>query len=77
MQQEVWVTSIQDRQLAACGALMADEPMIPLRIVHGEEPLEKTRLHGPFGVEVIAWVMKMGSLATMGWDADGREYVEY
>ena len=77
---EVWVTSMQERQLAACEGLMRIEPLIPIRIVLQEDvemPLEKSRLYGPFSIEVVAWVNKVGSLAKMGWDADGREYVEY
>ncbi len=72
--------SSQDIQLMACRKLMANEPLIPVRVVEHEEvfsPLERSRIRGPFGVEVVGWIIKMGSLVKMGWDADGVQYLEY
>lgn len=79
---EVWVTSLQDRQLAACEKLMLVEPLIPMTIIYEEEPLEKTRLllDGLCSrdlVEVIRFKEKMGCLLVTGVDADGRGYIEY
>lgn len=72
------VTDFWGEELASfLNAMDPDEPLIPMRVVEEQQPLEKTRLFGPFSIEVIAWVVKMGSLCRMGWDADGREYVEY
>lgn len=72
-----YVTSLQERQLLALAPLMLDEPIIPMTVVDGKEPLEKTRLYGPFTIEVVAWIHRMGNLVTMGWDVDGKEYIEY
>ena len=77
MQQEQYATSLQDRQLAACRDFYNFEPLIPMSVIEVEEPLEKTRMYGPFSLEVMLWTRKMGSLVTMGWDANGKEYIEY
>lgn len=78
MMNDMYVTSLQERQLLACGPLMEVEPLIPMSIVYEEEPLEKTRLYGPFSLEVILWMNKLGPvLVKMGWDSDGKEYIEY
>ena len=86
MRQEVWVTSQQERQLAACEPLMADEPLISLHIVHSiddlEAPLEKGRIIyktltlGEV-LEILAWKDRTGYKVMFGCDADGREYVQY
>lgn len=72
--------TLQDRQLQACRKLMVDEPLIPVTVVSEFEPLEKTRLYGPFDLDTVAWVVKMRTqcprFVTLGQDENG-EYVQY
>ena len=43
-----------------------------------DAPLERTRLYGPFPLDVVRWALILGKdQLTMGVDADGREFVEY
>ncbi len=76
-----WPSSEQEIQLLACRSMLSREKLIPISIVEREEPLEKTRLFGPFDLETLAWVCKVReqhqSLIEFGWDADGRSYIEY
>ncbi len=74
-------TTRQETQLLACRQFYTFAPLIPLRVVDEHPalaPLERTRLYGPFPVEVVMWfnrVMLPGM--KFGHDVDGREYVEY
>lgn len=66
MRQEVWVTSVQERQLAALEPLLADEPLIPLTVVDELEPLESSRLYGRLSLEevleIVEWRNKLERL---------------
>ena len=74
--------SYQDRQqaqVAACREFYCDSTNNRMSVLFAdevEEPLEKTRLHGPFVLDVVKWAM-MNPFVTLGVDADGKEYVEY
>ena len=41
-----------------------------------EEPLEKTRLVGPFSLDMVRWAMQC-PFVTLLVDADGKEVIEY
>ena len=71
----------QQAQVAACREFYTETPMATNRISvldfdEVEEPLERTRLYGPFCLEVLEWV-RMCPLVKLMVDADGRECVEY
>lgn len=72
--------TMQDRQLQACRHLMREETLIPVTVISELEPLEKTRLYGPFDLQTVAWVAKMSvqcpKLIVFGQDEYG-EYVQY
>lgn len=75
------VTHDQQRELLAMREFYGfqDKPCTRVHIKEFDEvelPLEKSRILGPFGLDVLAWVRK-NPFVTMGWDADGREYIEY
>lgn len=48
-------------------------------LAEAEEPLEKTRLYGPFSLDVVDWVLRLSrvGLVKMFVGADGREVIEY
>jgi hypothetical protein len=79
-----WAASNQERELLAMRGFYADSAQ-PCTRVHAveeiDEPLEKTRLYGPFSIEVMAWVMKVNTYfpgyVKMGWDSNGSEYIQY
>jgi hypothetical protein len=79
-----WAASDQERELMAMRGFYADsaKPCTRVHVVESiDEPLEKTRLYGPFTIEVMAWIMKVNTLSPgyvkMGWDVQGKEYVQY
>ena len=82
MTKELYVTSIQEREILACREFYY-EPKIRLTVMHGmpDEPLEKTRIRGPFSAEVVSWYARLNTLAPqlikLGTDADGFDYIEY
>jgi hypothetical protein len=73
--------SYQDRQqaqVAACRDFYTDHTNNRMSVLFAdevEEPLERTRLYGPFALDVVQWAIMCK--VTLGVDADGREYVEY
>lgn len=67
----------QQAQVAGCRDYYTNAPATRVHVVDGmEEPLERSRLYGPFNLEVVRWA-QMCPYITLGTDADGREYVEY
>lgn len=72
----------QDRQQAQVAALRdfyRDVPtnrMTVLDFDEVEEPLEKTRIRGPFNAEVLVWV-RMNPFVKIFVDADGYDCIEY
>lgn len=74
--------SYQDRQqaqVAACREFYTDvtnNRMSVLDYDEVEEPLERTRILGPFPLDVVRWAL-MCPFIKLGVDADGREFVEY
>lgn len=79
-----WMTSNQDRQILALREWydVAEFPMINSIIDTINEPLEKTRIHGPFNLDTVEWVVRLKVhnpefRVTFGHDADGREYLEF
>ncbi len=82
MQANEWMTSNQDRQLLALREWyeVREYPMIHSIIDTVNEPLERTRIAGPFDLETVMWaarLFKQGFPVTFGHDADGKEYVEF
>ena len=77
-------TDFQDLQQAHVAALrdfytetpMSTNRMSILDFDEVEEPLERSRIRGPFGAEVLVWV-RMNPFVKIGIDADGRDYIEY
>jgi hypothetical protein len=71
----------QQRQVACCRDFYVDRQKSVDRISildadEVEEPLERTRLYGPFCLDVLRWV-KMNPFVQLIVDADGKECVEY
>ena len=69
---------LQERQVAALREFYMDGEngrMTVLLAEDVEEPLELTRIYGPFCLDVVEWAIKCK--VTLGVSADGREYVEY
>jgi hypothetical protein len=69
----------QQAQVAACRDFYREVNVDRISVLdydEVEEPLEKTRIYGPFGLEVLEWV-RMNPLVKLMVDADGRECVEY
>jgi hypothetical protein len=78
-----WAASNQERELLAMREFYADsaKPCTRVHVVEEiDQLLEKTRLYGPFGIEVMAWVVKVNAYLPgyikMGWDSNG-EYIQY
>ena len=72
----------QQRQVAACREFYTeadDKKLNRISILQDvfEEPLEKTRIYGPFELDVVRWVLQAGSLVRLIVDADGKECIEY
>ena len=70
---------LQQAQVAACRFYYTEKPcnrMSVLDFDEVEEPLERTRLQGPFSLGVLQWV-RMNPFVKLFVDADGRECIEY
>ncbi len=79
-----YTTSMQERQLLACREYYSEQDKPCTRTYIREEmqePLEKSRLYGPFSFEVVLFLQKLRtwgiSSVQFGWDVNGKEYVEY
>jgi len=69
----------QQRQVAACREFYTERPCDRISVLEFdevEEPLERTRIYGPFGLEVLQWV-RMNPFVVLMVDASGRECIEY
>jgi hypothetical protein len=84
----MYVTTIQERQLAACRDFYPTRDFSPFhQVVEVDDPLftnadSKTRILGPFDVETLGWMVEMKAKypefrAIFGYDADGKQYVEF
>ena len=81
-QQKMEVTSLQERQLLGLREYYAEVPSTNLRVVDEEEPLERSRLYGPFDAPTMLWVGKIRGFApgriVVGHDPERRrDYIEY
>jgi len=69
----------QQAQVAACRDFYREVNVDRISVLdydEVEEPLERSRLIGPFNLDVLEWVRR-NPLVKLMVDADGRECIEY
>ena len=69
----------QQAQVAACRDFYREVNVNRMSILdfdEVEEPLEKTRIYGPFELDVVRWVLQCPFVQLIV-DADGKECIEY